>query len=301
MAGNVSYRLSNLDALRGLVVDYENTCAMARTAATINGFLVYLEQLEECEQPASIDLDAVQILTYHGSKGLEWPVVILTDLDAEVAPKVPKDLCKIYVEGSESAFNIRDPLLGRWIRFWPWPFGSIEKDGTFEASAATSPEFHVTAERSRAENTRLMYVGVTRARDILVFAPYTGRTLNKLGTQWLDELKCDGAPVLRLPAPTDENLIMVGDTEHEIRVCCFDSSGVASSNREHAQVYWPQGSLLKLAEERTPYILRPSALVRDAAGVTEAPDVLDIGDRIAISGSVDMTLLGDTVKLAPQF
>ena len=115
--GNVSSRLSNLDALRGLVVDYENTCAMAKSAATINGFLVYLEQLEECDQPASIDLDAVQVLTYHASKGLESPVVILTDLDAEAAPKVHKDLCKIYVEGSDGAFDIRVPLQGRWIRF----------------------------------------------------------------------------------------------------------------------------------------------------------------------------------------
>jgi len=352
--GNVSYRLSNLDALRGLVVDFEDTCAMARTAATINGFLVYLEQLEDCEQPASIDLDAVQVLTYHGAKGLEWPVVILTDLDSDAVPKVHRDLCRIYVEpgsasapptpgsagvppnpgsagvppnpgsagvppastGSQTTFDISDPLRGRWIRFWPWPFGSLEKDGTFEASAATSPEFQVTAKRSRAENTRLMYVGVTRARDILVFAPYTGRTLNKVGTQWLDELTCDGEPVMQLPpgnegvspASTHQNFIMVGDTSHETKVCCFDSSGAGSSKRDRAPVYWPKGTVIKPAEDRTqpaqdraPYILRPSSLASDpagttaASGTTKAPDVLDIGGRIAINGSVDMALLGDCV------
>jgi ATP-dependent helicase/nuclease subunit A len=293
--GNVSYRLSNLDALRGLVAEYEDTCSIARTAATINGFLVYLEQLEECEQPASVDPDAVQVLTYHGAKGLEWPVVILTDLDAEAAPKVHKDLCKIHVEGSDSTFDISDPLLGRWIRYWPWPFGSLEKDQMFEPRAAASPEFQMTAKRSRAENTRLMYVGVTRARDILVLAPYTGRTLNKTGTQWLDELICDGVPVLGLPASIDDTLIMAGDTGHEIKVCCFDSSGAGSSNRQRDQVYWPQGSVIKSAQAHAPYILRPSSLAHGAVTTTKAPDVLSIGDRIVISGSVDMALLGDCV------
>ncbi len=341
--GNVSYRLSNIDALRGLVADYEDTCAVARTAATINGFLVYLDQLDECEQPASIDFDAVQVLTYHGAKGLEWPVVILTDLDAEAAPKVHKDLCKIHVEGADSAFDITDPLRDRWIRFWPWPFGAIEKDQTLEPSAAASLEFQKTAIRARAENTRLVYVGVTRARDFLIFAPYTGRTLNKTGTQWLEELLYDGAPVLRLPESPEENQILVGDTEHMTTVYSFDgSSGPAPSrvNGECADRYWPrvafagtgqaddaQGktvsdeavqdatwdggtrdsvskhevvpdalqNLIAPPGARLPYILRPSNVAAGTAVIINEPDVLDIGSRLAITGAVDMALLGDCV------
>lgn len=293
--GNVSYRLSNLDAFSGLVAEYEDTCALARTAATIHGFLMYLEQLEECEQPASIDPEAVQVLTYHRSKGLEWPVVILADLDAEATPKVHKDMCKIHVEGSDAGFDIDDPLRGRWVRFWPWPFGSIESDGGFEPSVARSPEFATRALKSQAENARLMYVGITRARDLLVFAPYTGRTRNKLGTQWLDELKIDGKPIMRLPVTVDDTSILVGESTHVTRVLNYNTPASETQVHQRLQGYWPATKPLTL-EPPLPYILRPSSLtgktISDSQDLTE---LFDIGERLQIQGKVDMALLGDCV------
>ena len=88
---------------------------------------------------------------------------------------------------------------------------------------------------------------------------------------------------------------MVGDTGHETKVCCFDCSGSASSDRKDCQVYWPHESVTKPAEDYAPYILRPSSLVQDAATTAKGLDILDIGDRIAISGTVDMAMLGDCV------
>lgn len=293
--GDPSQRLSNLDALRGLVTEYEDICAMARTAATINGFLNYLEQLEESDQPASVDVDAVQILTYHGSKGLEWPVVILADLDAEAAPKVHKDLCKIYVEASDTSFDMDDPLLGRWIRFWPWPFGAIEKDGYFEASAANSPEYRATVLRARAENTRLMYVGVTRARDLLVMAPYTGRTKNVEGTQWLDELTCDEQPVIQLPESEDDKLIFVGDTKHDVRVRCITCTDDDVRMQNRSAVYSPQKSDKRSTKPASPYLVRPSTLSNQGSDAPITTTVIDIGERISIDGKVDMTQLGECV------
>ena len=329
--GNVPERLSNLDSLRGLVLEYEDTCALARIPATINGFLCYLEDLDEADQPASQDVDAVRILTYHGSKGLEWPVVVLCDLDAEAAPKVHKDLCKIYVESADAPFDVNDPLAGRWIRFWPWPFGAIEKDGDFETNAANSPEFESTINRVRAENMRLMYVGMTRARDMLVMAPYSGRTLNPKGTQWLDELSIEGSPVMQLPDSVGHKQLLVGDSEHRVRIRQFAGSIESAAQdklQNRIEVYDPLNE--RKSSPRETYFLRPSSITTAlslssgtsaSSGTSEssatpgAPPiydrrllatgsisqislsstVIDLGERIMINGKVDMSRLGECV------
>jgi ATP-dependent helicase/nuclease subunit A len=292
--GNVPQRLSNLDALRGIVTEYEDACAMARVAATARGFIIYLEQLDDSDQPPSADPDAVQLLTYHGSKGLEWPVVILADLDAECCPKVHKDLCRIHVESPQDEFDIGDPLRGRWIRFWPWPFGSMEKDGFFEIQAATSPEFDATSTRLLAENTRLMYVGITRARDILVMAPYVGRTQNQTGQQWLEELAYDGKPVIEIPDVGDSAIIRVGDSAHRAFLRQFEGEPEVVGGTTKAQVYAPNRDEFAL-HSRAPYTVSPSSLTAPSATPSTTAKIFDIGSRIPISGTPDMTILGECV------
>lgn len=295
--GNVPQRLSNLDALRGIVTEYEDACAMARVAATARGFVIYLEQLEDSDQPPSSDPDAVQLLTYHGSKGLEWPLVILADLDAECAPKVHKDLCRIYVESRDDEFDIGDPLRGRWIRFWPWPFGSQEKDGFFEVQAATSPEFAATETRLLAENTRLMYVGITRARDVLVMAPYVGRTQNQSGQQWLDELCAEGKPVIEIPEEGDSALIRVGDSAHRAYLRQFAFGEAAPSGlapQAVAPVYAPRRDPFNFVR-RAPYAVSPSSLTALTEAAVDSVNIVSIGARINIAGSPDMAALGECV------
>ena len=115
-------RQRNLDALVDLAVTYENHCASQHEAATLTGFLLWLEN------PASPDLDlqpvltggdAVHVLTYHRAKGLEWPVVVATDfLDTWRAR-----LWDVRTESHPGEFNLDNPLEGRSIRFFPNVFG----------------------------------------------------------------------------------------------------------------------------------------------------------------------------------
>src|SRR5581483_9794732 len=75
--GNVPQRLANLDALRGLAKTFEELCSAAKTPATPSGLIRYLHNLslDQDFQPANPDQNGIHVLTYHRSKGLEWPFV----------------------------------------------------------------------------------------------------------------------------------------------------------------------------------------------------------------------------------
>jgi ATP-dependent helicase/nuclease subunit A len=83
-------RLANLDRLIELAAEYEEACRSTREAATLSGMLLWLNDLADraadtMPQPA---VDAVQVMTHHGAKGLEWPVVILVDLAGNVKDSI---------------------------------------------------------------------------------------------------------------------------------------------------------------------------------------------------------------------
>ena len=83
--GRSSQRLANLETLRGLAADYEDYCQAQRLSATVAGFLLWLYDLAHAElDKKGVDgqMDAVRVLTHHGAKGLEWPVVISADLES---------------------------------------------------------------------------------------------------------------------------------------------------------------------------------------------------------------------------
>ncbi len=74
--------LANLDKLRQTCVEYLNLCEARRESGSLTGYFSYLSEKNEKEAEGS-DAEAVQVLTYHAAKGLEWPVVILHSLEAD--------------------------------------------------------------------------------------------------------------------------------------------------------------------------------------------------------------------------
>src|SRR6266508_2327181 len=78
-------RLANLEALRAEARDFEDLCRARRSAATIVGLHAHLVAGDDGageDQAQPTAEDAVTVSTWHGSKGLEWPVVVLALLDA---------------------------------------------------------------------------------------------------------------------------------------------------------------------------------------------------------------------------
>ncbi|MEY4549337.1 MAG: hypothetical protein RL685_5532 [Pseudomonadota bacterium] len=198
-------RLANLDALRALARSYEAQCGERREAASLSGLLGFFASAREPSlrageasiidrQHTSHGTSSVTVTTYHRAKGLEWPVVVLASLHR----KERRDAFSVLPAATREGFDPNDPLGGRWIRYWPWPYGSQQKAPLAER-VEQSLEGSEVREREARERLRLLYVGFTRARDHLVLAVRLGKQGPRAA--WLDELSDDsGAGMLELPA-----------------------------------------------------------------------------------------------------
>ncbi|MBI2894413.1 MAG: UvrD-helicase domain-containing protein [Deltaproteobacteria bacterium] len=206
-----SQRRCNLDALRALAAEYEERSHDRREAATVAGLLRFFDETRTTvlsragesardEQHVATGDHAVTVCTYHKAKGLEWPVVILASLGRAER----RTAFGVHPESASEGFNPDDPLGGRTIRYWPRPLGS--RSVPLVTDVTSSPEGQRVSAAERHERVRLLYVGMTRARDHLVL---TAR-ITKRGPSvaWLDELAdATGRPLLdlaRLPHVADE-------------------------------------------------------------------------------------------------
>ena len=124
-----------------------------RPHLTLTGFVDLMmtrisEQPDEAESPlVEESLDAIRVLTIHKAKGLEFPVVILPGLHqgAKNLRKGPS----IHHDWSSGCYSVR--MGGRSN------LGAVLVDMKMAA-------------REEAEQRRLLYVGMTRARDLLVLS-----------------------------------------------------------------------------------------------------------------------------------
>jgi ATP-dependent exoDNAse (exonuclease V) beta subunit len=172
--GEPARRCSNLDSILRHAREYEELSLDNGQATTLSGLILHLEQLEseglDYRYPPQ-GHDAVTLMTYHASKGLEWPVVVLSGLNSDRSPGM---FSPVVGGGGQ---NNESPLDGRILRSWTWPFGKTDGPfGGFRTGSAlrddalASPEGQARAERETKENLRLLYVGCTRAKQKLVFA-----------------------------------------------------------------------------------------------------------------------------------
>ena len=108
--------------------------------------------------------DEVRVLTVHGAKGLEAPVVILPDTCD--LPLAREDEGLLWVDAATSM--LPTPML-----LWP-----PRKDFDVEISAAARA---ARQDAARQEYRRLLYVALTRARDRLYVAGYLNHKTAKKG------------------------------------------------------------------------------------------------------------------------
>jgi ATP-dependent helicase/nuclease subunit A len=115
---------------------------------SFRGFVEHLREAAEASEAAEAPIveegtDGVRLMTVHKAKGLEFPVVILADITANLTPSEASR--HIDVSGGVCALRI-----GGWS-----PHDLIVHQA-------------IELERERQEGIRVAYVAATRARDLLV-------------------------------------------------------------------------------------------------------------------------------------
>ena len=268
-------RQKNLDALLNLAVEYEKQAAAHHDPGTLTGFLLWLEHPSSPDldlQPVVTTGDAVHVLTYHRAKGLEWPLVVCTDFDYE--PQLRTWDVRVELTG---AFDIDAPLQGREVRYWPNIFDRRKHGVPERAAIEQSAEGVRCRERTLAEERRLAYVGLTRARDRLVLVlPEKPRK-----DAWLHSFLADFAK------PSGDSLTLPNNVTIPTRAETI-LSGDGDGDREplpYAPRWFPKRG--RAAHPRK--FLRPS----DAPPVAAATigEVLAFGERIPVRGD-EMTDVG---------
>lgn len=277
----VRQRLDNLQQLVELAGQYEEECRSSASAATVSGLLLWLGELadNELDTRALSSVDAVQIMTYHKSKGLEWPVVVCTDLNATIKSR----LWDIST-ASRNGFDAAKPLQGRFIRYWPWPFGLLKKiDGL--AGIEESPIAVTLMSQATQEAQRLLYVGMTRARDRLVLALGSKETADQ---GWLGSLGCgewlnpqEDADTLALP---DGSTIPYG-----CKACTPEEKGPGVT-KDSGTTYW--FNLATGVRPGLPMMVSPSAI--GSSGQYGVLEEVRLDARIPLAGSIqgEMDRLG---------
>nr|WP_231420827.1 UvrD-helicase domain-containing protein [Sphingomonas sp. Leaf205] len=274
--GEAEQRLQNLEALRGLIAGYQDEQRSERQAATLSGVCSWIAERDDARQPESRHPDAVNVMTYHGAKGLEWPIVILTELDA---PARGSPFGLTAENEAEPDWDV--PLAGRVLRYWPWPYGEQQKDVGLDVSAPTSPQGAAAIDAERLERTRLLYVGMTRARDHLALAT-TGGAL-----PWLDELRADGG--MPLVANVGPDLTVAGVPF--VARPCPESVDPTEADEDVLVEYGRQSSD---SVAHPPLRVRPSgAVLQDAGVMITATEPL--GPRIPLLGSPDLQMVGEAI------
>ncbi len=276
-------RLTNVEALVEFGKTFEDECVAAKRPATVSSMLRWLDELassEDDNRATSAD-NSVTVLTYHGAKGLEWPVAVLTSLDATAR----SSLWGVRAT-TVGRFDPQQPLANRFVHCWLKTWGMRSKP-----QAALNAETSVTGQAMQAEalaeNKRLLYVGLTRARDMSVVVSFIRP--RGPGRAWVGEIE-DAAELLF----GDSGTVALPDGGHLTRLsklwskddCAVEPPAKASEDchwftllpRVHAEPLWH----------------RPSSA---SGGTFKVVETDAVGVKLSLAGKPDMASLGTALHL----
>ncbi|WP_146361385.1 ATP-dependent helicase [Arthrobacter yangruifuii] len=150
----------NLDAF----IDAAATFSSSAERVDLAAFLAWLEAANSEENglpvtPLEPSREAVQLLTVHASKGLEWDIVVVPGLNQA---SFPSDKDSRWSSGDSS---IPWTLRGDSLDLPEWDWEQVDQKSWLESEKLFSEDAKGHAER---EERRLAYVAFTRAKSVLI-------------------------------------------------------------------------------------------------------------------------------------
>lgn len=163
--------------------EYQETAARIDTAASVQGFIDYLSDSEVC-LPG--DSRGVTLCTMHTSKGLEWKHVIVNSLwdnPANVSNITKKEVFGTHVRSLNDTSAVG--FDNAYIQLAPFVYG-VKNTKTPDVIAdiiQNQQQFKRIQANHIAEEARLLYVAMTRAKQQLILA-----RKEKNPYQWLQDI-----------------------------------------------------------------------------------------------------------------
>ena len=166
--GEKEIRQQNLSTVCALAKQYDSHCQQMGIGASVGGFITYLSYAK-LESKVDNSADAVKVLTYHKSKGLEWNYVILDSLSDDSMED--KYFARKEFWGVREIRKASDKILNNeyLIQYLPriTSAGNSNLSAPILAKCMEEDSWNILKDREKRELCHLLYVGVTRARDYL--------------------------------------------------------------------------------------------------------------------------------------
>jgi ATP-dependent helicase/nuclease subunit A len=273
------HRLNNLSALLRHAEDYVDQCAAKNEPTSAAGLVLWLQVLNDAEddtQASGGEENAIQLVTHHGAKGLEWPLVIAMDLDA----KLKLRLWGLSVIASPDPVTLDDPLAGRTLRYWPKFTGAQSSNIDLLDRIEQSEDGIAAMAQEVAESKRLLYVSLTRPRDGLIIAmpgkKKTGAWMNTLGADWM--------------LPDGDTLTLPDGTDILSRFLDLTASDPVEELSDY-EPEWLVGAVSRA--DKFPLRVSPSSIPPSCA--VKIGEVIELGERIETKSDYDPAILGSAL------
>ena len=241
-------------ALLNKAEEYETHCKTIGFASTLTGFAMYIK-----ESPIALmgNEEGVTVTTYHSSKGLEWPCVILCDLD------------KSPVEDKYLLWGVKTKSSADYTQLCLMPrLGELCNDD--RKASMKDLDFYTELYKSDLEeHKRQMYVGMTRAREQLILT-HSGKNQ----PEWFKSIGC--------PMGFNTSDFKWAQQEWGYELCTENEKVNEEGEDKSGKIV--EFNALKQPETRKEFIVKKvsPSMVKKTEKVKGVEKITSFGDRLSI-------------------